>query len=1022
MIEIKNLTKIYKVKKGDDVQALKHISLNFLEKGLIFIVGKSGSGKSTLLNLIGALDSFDDGDIIVNGQSIKNLKEPQLDSYRNTCLAFVFQEFNLLNEFNIKENISLPLELQNKKISDEEIESLLKKVDLEDYSNRKPNELSGGQKQRVAIARALVKNTNIILADEPSGSLDNETGKQIFQILKDLSKEKLIIVASHNIEFANLYGDKIIELSFGEIKEIFEPNKKEKVLLSKGESFNIEDILKLKEQFKDKELVLTEKGVVIKEEKIEEENGEEVLEKNETNTGKVLQFIKSKLPLTKAIKIGITSFKAKPIRLAFTVLLSFLSFSLFSFSSAIANFNKIDIVYNNIVSDNISYFQIDKEINSFDSYVYSDLNNSDIGRLNNDFGIDSDAVFSFDRFLNQNLLLNELPGTRSFNGFVYVSNEKLSELDFSVLAGKYPSESNEIAITDYEFEYLKKVGIITYNEEYEEAVLEIESINKPSDVLNKLVDFDGDFYRICGIINTNATTKYPELINDVFNLTSEQMALIEEDFELSSMLNSYHDLISNTYANSIFVSKQLYEQYLDYYGFNGDVSGFTIQLDDEDNENKIGIYSFASSSKNKEIIHFFDNQKQSIDQGEIVLPISFKYMYAKFDENLPLKDKDKTRIIFSYQLDNNNAWIKHLESISFSDLSDFKEHGINSYIFTYVTENLPTGSLFEEFCIDFYKIKNGNSFNEYEGAIDDDMKRYAYYVFVADFGSIDINKFDGRVEEEILDYLGSSGTRNLFGGLTYSDLLEDFNNYLISNYGMDESIEINISAQKNHSNVEVPDTLTLVGYYLDNENEKGAIVSDDFFDTFVIPEERNFECVYAQINDKNSLKLLIEDSYNQEINERFSLVNSTMRDLNKYDGLFNLLKNIFIIVGAGLCIFSLLIFMNFISASIVNKKKEIGILKSLGARNSDVFKIFFVEGFVVAISNFVFSVIATSIAILCLNMYLSSILNISGSIFIFGYLEIFILIALCLVSSVIATLLPTYFISRKKPIEAINDK
>ena len=262
----------------------------------------------------------------------------------------------------------------------------------------------------------------------------------------------------------------------------------------------------------------------------------------------------------------------------------------------------------------------------------------------------------------------------------------------------------------------------------------------------------------------------------------------------------------------------------------------------------------------------------------------------------------------------------------------------------------------------------------------------------------------------------------MFGGLTYSDLLEDFNNYLISNYGMDESIEINISAQKNHSNVEVPDTLTLVGYYLDKEKKKGAIVSDDFFDTFIIPEERNFECVYAQINDKNSLKLLIEDSYNQEINERFSLVNSTMRDLNKYDDLFNLLKNIFIIVGAGLCIFSLLIFMNFISASIVNKKKEIGILKSLGARNSDVFKIFFVEGFVVAISNFVLSVIATSIAILCLNMYLSSILNISGSIFIFGYLEIFILIALCLVSSVIATLLPTYFISRKKPIEAINDK
>ena len=217
MLETRELCKIYKPKKGVPVTALNKISLKFPEKGMVFLLGKSGSGKSTLLNLLGGLDKYDDGEIIIKGVSSKDFKQEYFDSYRNTYVGFIFQEYNILDEFTVGANIALALQLQGKKPADEEINNILKQVDLDGYGNRKPNELSGGQKQRVAIARALVKNPEIIMADEPTGALDSNTGRQVFDTLKKLSKDKLVIIVSHDREFSELYADRIIELSDGNV-------------------------------------------------------------------------------------------------------------------------------------------------------------------------------------------------------------------------------------------------------------------------------------------------------------------------------------------------------------------------------------------------------------------------------------------------------------------------------------------------------------------------------------------------------------------------------------------------------------------------------------------------------------------------------------------------------------------------------------------------------------------------------------------------------------------------------------
>jgi ABC-type lipoprotein export system ATPase subunit len=217
MLVIKNLHKQYQSKSGEIHQALRGIDLEIGNKGFIVLLGKSGSGKSTLLNILGGLDQFDEGEILVNGKSTKHFKANEWDSYRNTYVGFVFQEFYIIDEFTIGKNIALSLELQGlqKDLIDKRVEEVLHSVDLEGYRDRKPNEISGGQKQRISIARALIKEPQIILADEPTGNLDSVTGTLILDELKKLSHDKLVILVTHDEEFARIYGDRIIELKDG---------------------------------------------------------------------------------------------------------------------------------------------------------------------------------------------------------------------------------------------------------------------------------------------------------------------------------------------------------------------------------------------------------------------------------------------------------------------------------------------------------------------------------------------------------------------------------------------------------------------------------------------------------------------------------------------------------------------------------------------------------------------------------------------------------------------------------------
>ena len=228
MLEIKNINKNYQT--GEFIQkALNNVSIKFREHEFVAILGPSGSGKTTLLNILGGLDQYDHGDLLVNGLSTKKFKSKDWDAYRNNCIGFIFQSYNLISHISIQSNVELTMTLSNytKKKRKSKAQEALKRVGLIDHAHKKPNQLSGGQMQRVAIARALVNNPNIILADEPTGALDSKTSIQIMEMIKDIAKDKLVIMVTHNRELAEKYASRIIELKDGEIVSDSNPHNTE---------------------------------------------------------------------------------------------------------------------------------------------------------------------------------------------------------------------------------------------------------------------------------------------------------------------------------------------------------------------------------------------------------------------------------------------------------------------------------------------------------------------------------------------------------------------------------------------------------------------------------------------------------------------------------------------------------------------------------------------------------------------------------------------------------------------------
>ena len=463
MLEVKNLVKVYKPKKGVAVTAVNGVSLKLPDKGMIFLLGKSGCGKSTLLNLLGGLDRYTSGEIIINGVSSKDFKQQHFDSYRNTYVGFIFQEYNILDEFSVGTNVALAIELQGKKATDEEINKILKEVDLEGYANRKPNELSGGQKQRVAIARALVKNPQIIMADEPTGALDSATGRQVLDTLKKLSADKLVLIVSHDREFAEKYADRIIELADGKVISDIEPEldtssddtaaaleySESTVTVPRGYHLTEADREAINAY-----IASLDSGITLEiKSKTKRSFRNTDISKLDRHSNSEFKLIKSRLPLKSAFKMGSGALKYKKVRLVFTILLSLVAFIMFGLADTFSAYDHVETCTNSIMDSNVTYASIIKAqkvgdgIDTWWNEYGLKFTDEDIAAISNASGSHFKGVYvpdyelSFRSNFDTGVTLTESDiniYADKFSGFVEMTADEAEEMGYTLLAGRFP--------------------------------------------------------------------------------------------------------------------------------------------------------------------------------------------------------------------------------------------------------------------------------------------------------------------------------------------------------------------------------------------------------------------------------------------------------------------------------------------------------------------------------------------------------------------------------------------------------
>ena len=433
-MKLTDVTKEYKIKGGGAVKALDGISFELPERGMVFLLGKSGSGKTTLLNLMSGLDTLDGGEIEYRGRNLGNFTPSEMDSFRNTCCGFVFQDYNLIPELTVGENIALALQLQGDRDTNAKVEKALKDVELEGYKNRRIYELSGGQKQRIAIARALVKNPEIIFADEPTGALDSATGRTILELLKEISKKKLVVVVTHDRESAEKYADRIIELADGRVI---------------GDTLTEQNIEQIK--------------------------------------ATTIEWKKPKMPLKAAVKIGCSNFKHHPIRLICTILLAVIAFTFLGISLAIYSTDFDDLVLRAMDKNGVTYTQLRKSSSSYSPLIKEEERKA----AGEKTGISPLGVVEYYPTIDgldgaDMVYYSALP-----DKVVEADGESLKALGLTYV-GNLPAADGEIAVTEYLAEMFSVFGII---DDGDICGIQINVDGKPY-TITAVVDthFDGEKY------------------------------------------------------------------------------------------------------------------------------------------------------------------------------------------------------------------------------------------------------------------------------------------------------------------------------------------------------------------------------------------------------------------------------------------------------------------------------------------------------------------------------------------------
>ncbi len=978
MLEVRDLVKVYQTKGGAPVRAIDGVSLRFAGTGMVFLLGKSGSGKSTLLNLCGGLDAPDEGEIVIKGRSSRDFTPADFDSYRNTYVGFVFQEYNLLEEFTVGENIALALELQGRSNDRASVRDILHEVGLDGFETRRPNTLSGGQRQRVAIARALVKNPEIIMADEPTGALDSETGRQVLETLRALSARKLVIVVSHDREFAERYGDRIIELKDGKVvsdvtRETRPAAAQGNICFADDGTLSVRSGSKLTQDDLDTInafLAKTPGDVIITSDRQEIERirtrhpdgayetaflaTDQAAIPARTYDAKEQTLIRSRLPFPRALRIGASSMRAKPVRLIFTILLCVVAFTMFGLFSTITFFDRAETslkTYRDLGYEELPLikqyavthnYYTNTKIAEQDVTVHGTrFDDGDLARFREQFGADAYAVTDFRTPSGFRVRASSLRQGASdyydctITGFSPVDpassfRERLvTDTDLAALT------ADDIVISTYLFDSLKFFGVPLdgYADIIGQELVIRNGLNPEVTLTVRGV------YRSDLPARFDAIADDPEDTPSVRQLTQQLhlerrygtygVVLVSEDFcdthaaALSSEAagNSAKTVNRFPLGNSCGI-----------YDAGGKHTGELASVNSLPLQDGAGIIPVVR----------LDGAPSDtpLKDGEAIVSLSYLA-----DLLLPLIEEEAARISAAEGDDAARTWMQSVE----------------------------------------------NAVRDVVAAPSGEMRDAALEVLFEAFGRIE-DAFDPDVT--LYDF--SSGERgNTLRIVGFETTYLDDKQFLLSEHDFET---------------------VFYGSY--DEDSDVHFVTDTT--RYRESEDNRYERIVLPVPASNgALRAMLRGEGVPDETDAFYAVQTLVTyQIDATSEIIGKLEVIFLSVGIVMALFAMLLLFNFISASINGKRREIGILRAVGARSADVFRIFISEAALIALICYVLSVAVCLAVCALLNRFVAAVLPVT--LFVFGPLSWLVMFAIAAVTSFAATFLPVRSAAKKRPVESIR--
>ena len=1030
MLEIKKLTKIYKTGTFQQ-KALNNVSVNFRESEFASILGPSGSGKTTFLNIIGGLDKYTSGDLIINEVSTKKFKDRDWDSYRNHRIGFVFQSYNLITHQTILSNVALALTLSGI-TKDEGInraKKALEEVGLKEHIYKKPTELSGGQMQRVAIARALVNNPDILLADEPTGALDSETSIQIMEILKKISKTKLVIMVTHNPELAKKYSNRIITLKDGEITSDSNPydgkvntKNKEKINVIKNEKTTMKFRTALSLSFNN---LMTKKGRTLL----------VSLAGSIGIIGIALILALSTGFQNYVDSIGeeaLTSYPLTVYEESGDLTSMFLSLS----TDNIEKRNDNKVVEQQVVSKMLGSISTN-DLKSFKYYLEDNYKKveSDLSYIQYGYSIEPN-IYTIDvtnklSKVNPSNLFSSVYGTNNmFSSYSkmasifspYIDNEKLLNENYEILKGRWPKNYDEVIIVLADKNAIS--DLLVYN-------LGLRDVSELSNMITKIMSGE----------KVNITSKpkefsYDDLLNvDLRVIKATDLYKYNNTYDIYEDMSNDNNYMDNLYKNAIklkvvgiVTNKEDTNGRILSQGVNYREELIEHLIDDAKNSNivkkqlknsKIDVFSGNNFDNNKQKFNFSFSDIISIDKNKMSEAFNININEKKIEkdtQNYINKINESIKVDYSSAKNKMDEVLTNLSKELLNSISTISD--VDNIVSNFLNNKDIFNELEKEYVIPAQTFKDTYSgllkglLTSYSSSIGNTINPTMNDTFINGFktsapimGTIDTFSklmMEAKVKKDVLTNVSELST------------------YLTKSFANTFKVDEKKIASAFKLNLNEDEIKRVVSAMLNNNEttQKSNLITLGYQD---IDDPTYISFYFNSFDGKEDFLSFIE-KYNSSVDEEQKLKYSDTAGIltSSIKTIVNAVSYVLIaFVSISLVVSSIMIgVITYIS--VYERTKEIGILRAIGASKRNISSIFNAETFIIGLLSGALGIIITYILIPIINAIIH---HYTGNVPINATLNItaaLVLIIISIILTLIGGIIPSKAASKKDPVEALR--